>query len=89
MSPAVGEQWRDRHNQLSNESSIGLGGPLVEHWSGRGRGVGEWWNADSVAKHQRHSQQGVVSQIGYLGRQDHKDLDGLLPAMIDKAISLR
>ena len=35
------------------------------------------------------AKKGIVSQIGYLGRQDSKELDGLLPALIDKAISLR
>lgn len=32
---------------------------------------------------------GIVSQVGYLGRQDPKDLDGLLSLLIDKTVSLR
>ena len=37
----------------------------------------------AVAKH------GIISQVGYLGRQDANDLQGLLPVLIDKAINLR
>jgi hypothetical protein len=35
------------------------------------------------------AKKGVVSQIRYLGGQDPKNFDGLLPALIDKTISLR
>lgn len=32
---------------------------------------------------------GTVSQVGYLARQDPMEMEGLLPALIDKAIVLR
>lgn len=32
---------------------------------------------------------GVVSQVGYLGKQDHKDLAELIPCIIDRRIVLR
>jgi NADPH:quinone reductase-like Zn-dependent oxidoreductase len=32
---------------------------------------------------------GTVSQIGYLGKQNPADLDGLLSLLIDKTVSLR
>lgn len=32
---------------------------------------------------------GVVSQVGYLGKQNATDLDGLLSLLIEKSISLR
>jgi NADPH:quinone reductase-like Zn-dependent oxidoreductase len=32
---------------------------------------------------------GVISQVGYLGRQNPADLDGLLPLLIEKTITLR
>jgi NADPH:quinone reductase-like Zn-dependent oxidoreductase len=32
---------------------------------------------------------GIVSQVGYLGKQDPADLDGLLPLLIDKTITYR
>ncbi|KAE8446475.1 hypothetical protein EG329_011938 [Mollisiaceae sp. DMI_Dod_QoI] len=35
------------------------------------------------------SKRGIISQIGYLGRQDPKDLDGLVSILIDKTITLR
>lgn len=35
------------------------------------------------------AKRGTVSQIGYLGKQDPKELDDLLAVLIDKAILLR
>ena len=35
------------------------------------------------------TKKGTVSQIGYLGKQDPRHLDGLLAVLIDKAILLR
>lgn len=32
---------------------------------------------------------GVVSQVGYLGKQDHGDLEGLLEVLIDRCVTLR
>jgi NADPH:quinone reductase-like Zn-dependent oxidoreductase len=32
---------------------------------------------------------GIISQVGYLGKQDPKDLDGLLPLLIEKTITYR
>ena len=32
---------------------------------------------------------GIVSQVGYLGEQDPKDLEGFIPLLIDKAVNLR
>lgn len=32
---------------------------------------------------------GVVSQVGYLSKQDPKDLDGLVPLLIDRRVNLR
>lgn len=32
---------------------------------------------------------GIVSQVGYLGKQNAADLDGLLPLLIDKTVALR
>lgn len=32
---------------------------------------------------------GVVSQVGYLGKQDVGDLEGLLELLIDRTVTLR
>lgn len=32
---------------------------------------------------------GTISQVGYLGKQDPADLEGLLPILIDRKINLR
>ena len=32
---------------------------------------------------------GTISQVGYLGKQDGKDLEGLLPLLIDRRVNLR
>jgi threonine dehydrogenase-like Zn-dependent dehydrogenase len=32
---------------------------------------------------------GIVSQVGYLGKQSTKDLDGLISKLIDKTVTLR
>lgn len=32
---------------------------------------------------------GIVSQVGYLSKQDPKDLDGLVPLLIDRRVNLR
>jgi NADPH:quinone reductase-like Zn-dependent oxidoreductase len=34
------------------------------------------------------AKKGIISQIGYLEKQDPQEMEGLLPALIDKAISL-
>lgn len=35
------------------------------------------------------AKRGIISQVGYLGRQNSNDLEGLLPALIDKTATLR
>jgi NADPH:quinone reductase-like Zn-dependent oxidoreductase len=35
------------------------------------------------------AKRGIISQIGYLEKQDVKDTEGLLAALIEKAVSLR
>jgi NADPH:quinone reductase-like Zn-dependent oxidoreductase len=35
------------------------------------------------------AKRGIVSQVGYLGKQSPQDLEGLLPIIIDKTITLR
>lgn len=35
------------------------------------------------------AKRGVISQVGYLGKQDPNDLKDLLPVLIEKAINLR
>ncbi|KAF2498329.1 NAD(P)-binding protein [Lophium mytilinum] len=35
------------------------------------------------------AKRGIVSQVGYLGKQDTRDLDGLVSALIDKTVTLR
>ncbi|KAF2806844.1 NAD(P)-binding protein [Mytilinidion resinicola] len=35
------------------------------------------------------AKRGIVSQVGYLGKQDAKDLEGLISALIDKTVTLR
>ena len=32
---------------------------------------------------------GIVSQVGYLGKQDGRHLDGLVPLLIDRRVNLR
>ena len=35
------------------------------------------------------AKRGIISQVGYLGKQDPKDLEGLLALLIDKTVTLR
>jgi len=35
------------------------------------------------------AKRGIISQVGYLGKQDPKDLEDLLPILIDKTVTLR
>ena len=32
---------------------------------------------------------GIISQVGYLGKQDSADLEGLIPLLIDKSVNFR
>jgi NADPH:quinone reductase-like Zn-dependent oxidoreductase len=35
------------------------------------------------------AKRGIISQVGYLGKQNFQDLEGLLPMIIDKTVTLR
>lgn len=35
------------------------------------------------------AKRGIISQVGYLGKQDPRDLEGFLEILIDKTVTLR
>jgi hypothetical protein len=59
---------------------MGSRGTSLEWWSRGGHG------AESI---NATTKKGIISQIEYLGLQDPKGLDGILPALINKTMSLR
>lgn len=64
---------------------------VLEHTGGIGVDlVIENGGAQSLVKSMRCTRRGgIISQVGYLGKQDHSQLAELLPLIIDRRVVLR